>query len=333
MAFPIVAPSFLREYVDLETPENNAGKVRYVISPHSVDYVLMLANPDVARRLINETESILYTRTEMSEADTERFTANSKALLAQFPSMTYYWPIRQMMMYVLQQKDLELDRRLLILNYCINTVSNMQAQFQANLIPGLCQNITHTTDFTEILQYFNKLPVNPAVTLAEGVSFLKAVMHYAKETDPNGAAKRYRKVYERIYKGLNISGPETFTNVDVKRFIDLRIEYGKKFIEERPNIMENVMVNYLWAFAVPYTEPDISLWDNFTFYIQLYNALKVLLATAAPADDDDLVNILSVFDEALSEASKNNAIFKNVVSALKNQGTNNNGDLAVITVS
>jgi hypothetical protein len=332
MAFPIVAPSFLREYIDMDHPEKNAGKVRYIISPHSVDYVLMLTNIDVAKRMIAETESILYTMTYMSEADEENFQANANALLARYPSMAAYWPIRQMMMYVLQQRGFDLDRRLLVLNYCINSVSNMQAQFQADIIPGFCQNITHTTDFSEIFAYFKELPVNPAASVAEGVSFLKAVMTYAKENSP-AAAKKFKKVYDRIYKGLEISGPETFTMLDMKHYAELRIAYGKTFNDERPNIMENVTINYLWAYAVPYTDPEIPFWDNFTFFIQLYNAVKVLLATTQPTDDDDIAGILSSFDEALSAASVNNAIFKKVVTALKNQGTNNNGDLAVITVS
>jgi hypothetical protein len=121
--------------------------------------------------------------------------------------------------------------------------------------------------------------------------------------------------------------------LDIKHYAELRIEYGKKYGEERPNIMENIIVNYLWAFAVPYTDPELTFWDNFMFYIEIYNAVKVLLTTTQPTDDEDLAHILSVFDMALTEASKDNKLFKKIVAALKNQGTNNNGDLAVITVS
>jgi hypothetical protein len=158
-------------------------------------------------------------------------------------------------------------------------------------------------------------------------------MSYAKKGDPEGAGKKFHKIYDRIFKGLDISGPETFTMLDLKHYTELRIEYGKKYIEERPRIMENVMVNYLWALATPYTDPELSLWDNFMFYIEVFNAIKVLISTTKPEDDEDLANILSAFDIALAEASKDNKLFKKIVMALKNQGTNNNGDLAVITVS
>jgi hypothetical protein len=333
MAFPIVAPAFLREYIDMEHPENNAGKVRYIITPHSVDYVCMLTNVDVARRLIAETDPIPFTMTYMNEEDAENFQQNSDALLAKYPSMASYWPMRQMMMYVLQFQGIDLDQKLLILNYCIHTVTNMQAQYHADLIPGFCQNITHTTDFSEIFAYFKDLPVNPPVSAAEGVSFLKAVMAFAKDSDPNGSARKYRKVYDRIFKGLEVSGPETFNMLDMKHFIKLRQEYDRVYAVERPNIMENIMVNYLWAFAIPFADPEETFWDNFSFYIVLYNAIRVLITTTKPADDDDLAAILSCFDAALTEASKDNRIIKKVITILKNQGTNNNGDLAVITVS
>ncbi|MDR0987692.1 MAG: hypothetical protein LBL98_08390 [Ruminococcus sp.] len=333
MAFPIVAPSFLREYIDLDHPEKNAGLVRYVISPHSVDYVLMLANPDVAKRLIEETEPILFTMTYMSEEDEAKFSENAKALIARFPNMQYYWQIRQLSMYILQHREIPFHQRLLVLNHAMGTINGMIEQFQPALIDGFAQNITHTTDFSETIKYFDKVPIIPPVALAEGISFLKALYNTVKNIDKKDSFKRWKPFYERIYKGLGISGPETFTTADMNAYIPKRVAFGEKIADARPNIMENIMINYLWALATPFTDPDMSVWDNFVYYICLYNAIKIYITLIEPKDDDDLAAALSAFDAALTDVSAGNAFMQAAVRVLRNQNSTNNGDMAVITLN
>lgn len=333
MAFPIVAPSFLRDYIDLEHPEKNAGLVRYVITPQSVDYVLMLSNPLVAKRLIEQTDPLLFTMTYMSEADEAKFAENAKSLIAAYPTMQYYWQIRQMSMYILQQKGYNLAQKLLILNHTMSTVNGMVEQFQPNLIDGLAQNLTHATDFSEVLKFFDGVPVNPGVSLAEGVSFIKAMYNIAKDISPDGAVQKFKHFYDRIYKGLGISGPETFRMLDMKEYVKKRAHFGTDISDVRPNIMENIIINYLWALATPFTDPTVSIWDNFTFYISLYNALKVFITTIDPKDDDDLAAALSAFDLTLTDASSQNTFFPKIVSSLKNTNSGNNGDMAIITLS
>jgi hypothetical protein len=215
----------------------------------------------------------------------------------------------------------------------MGTVNGMIAQFQPVLIDGFAQNITHTTDFSETLKYFEKVPIIPPVSLAEGVSFLKALYNSSKNIEKKDNFRRWKPFYERIYKGLNISGAETFTSADMNLYIPKRAAFGEKYLNARPNVMENIMINYLWAFATPFTEPDMSIWDNFVFYISLYNALKIYITLIEPADDDDLSAALAAFDAVLTDVSGGNAFMKAAVRVLKNQNNTNNGDMAVITLN
>jgi hypothetical protein len=84
---------------------------------------------------------------------------------------------------------------------------------------------------------------------------------------------------------------------------------------------------------MPFTLADESIWNNFVFFISVFNALKVLVACTEPVDDDDLVNIFCTFDIAFTEANAENALFKKVISSLKATNNNNNGDIAVVTIS
>jgi hypothetical protein len=333
MAFSIVAPNFLRDYVDLKDAANNAGKVRYIISPHSVDYVLMLSNPDVTRRMVEQTDPILYTMTYMGEEDEARFEENAKLLIEKYPIMTYYWPIRQMLMYILQHRKYTFDRRMLIMNHAVKVIDGMKEQFQQNLIPGFVTSVTETVDFEEVLKYFEGVPISALHALGDGVSFLKQMMAGVKKVAPETVAPQFKHIYERVFKGLGISGPETFPMLDPKKYIEKRNAFQKKYIEESPNIMENVMINYLWALAIPFTDADDSMWNNFVFYVNVYNALKILITTSEPESDEDLINIITQFDKALTAANSENVLFKRVIQSLKSNDTANNGDMAVITLS
>jgi hypothetical protein len=316
----------------MEHPEKNAGLVRYVITPHSVDYVLMLANPAVAKRLIEQTDPILFTMTYMSEEDEAKFSNNAKAIITQYPNMKYFYPIRQLSMYILQMPSIPFPQRLLVLNHAMSTVKGMFEQFQPELVDAFAQNITHTTDFTETIKYFDKVPISPPAALTEGVSFLKALYNTAKDAEKE-SYRKFKPFYERIYKGLGVSGPDTFTQTDVNAFVKNRADFGINYLDARPNIMENIMINYLWAYCVPFTEPQLSVWDNFGFYITLYNAIKIFITLIEPENDEDLIAALSAFDVVLTDVSPGNVFMRKIMQAHKNQNTANNGDLAVITLS
>jgi hypothetical protein len=333
MSFSIVAPSFLREYIDLEHPEKNENMVRYIISPHSVDYVVMLRNRAFCKRLLTQSETIRFTMTEMQEEDAQSFNVNADALLASFPGMTHYWPIRQMMMYILQFSHYSIDRRMLMLNHCVKVIDGMQQQFKADMIPQFCAEVTHKTDFTDVFNYFDKLPIALPTALAEGVGVLKLIYTALKDYGPKETFTAYKHVYERVFKGLGISGPETLGMTDMKAYVDKRQAFAKDLQGPRSYILENLLVNYLWEFAVPFTDPSASAWENFTFYVNIYNALKILLVTVAPADDDDMADIISTFDAALNDGNAGNRIFLKIVTTLKHQNKNNNGDMAVLAIS
>jgi hypothetical protein len=333
MAYSIIAPSFLREYIDTEHPENNAGRVRYVVSPHSVDYVVMLSNAEFCKRILEQKEVIAFTKTSMKEEDEASFIENAKLLTEKFPIMTHYWPIRQMMMYILQFRDYNIDRRMLILNHCLGVVDGMQKQFKQDMIPQYAVSVTHTADFTEVFKYFDKLPVAMPISLREGVGFLKFILGTIKISGTQETYAAFKRVYDRVFKGLGVSGPETLGLIDMSAYAEKRRAFAVDFQGERAYALENLLVNLLWEFAIPFTNPEQSMWDNFIFYIHTYNALKILMMATEPKDNDDLANIISVFDKALNEANNGNNFFNKITTVVKNSNTGNNGDLAVIAIS
>jgi hypothetical protein len=322
MSFTIVRPEYLDDFVDITKPEEG-DRFRIIMNPHTVDYVILLNRADAVKRIMSITEPIKFLAVEVKDEQSKVFEDNAAAMIAEFPVMKYFGPIRYVFMNTLQRKDLTLDRRMLVLNYATSNIQEMANQFKQDLIPGFCDKIASSKDISEILKFFDKMPVNIPYSLASGIMILKTL------TD----SKDFKKVMTRAYGGIGISGPDSLSAADIERYVERRKDFARIYQDERPHIFENIMINYLWDFVTPFTIPEYSLWENFVFYIMVFNALKVLITLTAPKDDDDFAQIVSTFDNAMRKANQTNGFFEGTVKAAKNFGFDSNGDLAVLTVS
>jgi hypothetical protein len=322
MSFTIVRPEYLDDFVDITKPEEG-DRFRIVMNPHTVDYVIRLNRADAVKRIMEIKEPIQYLAVEVKDEQSKVFEDNAAIMTAEFPVMKYFGPIRYLFMNTLQRKSLTLDRRLLVLNYAVSNIQERANQFKQDLIPDFCNKIASASDISEILKFFDKLPVNLPYSLANGIMILKTL----------NVTKDFKKLLTRAYGGLGISGPESLSAADTDRYIEKRKEFARIYQDERPHIFENIMVNYMWDFQTPFTLPEHSMWDNFVFYILVYNALKVLVTLTSPKDDDDFAEIVATFDRALIEVNKTNGFIEGTLKAAKNFGFDSNGDLAVLTVS
>jgi hypothetical protein len=322
MAFTIVRPEYLDDFVDITKPEES-DRFRIVMNPHTVDYVVLLNRADAVKRIMSIEEDIKFKAVEVDDSQSGVFEENAASINAEFPIMKYFAPIRYLFMNTLQKKSITLDRRLLILNFAVGTIQGMQNQFKQDLIPGFCNSVINTDDVNAILKNFDKMPVNIQYALVNGIMFLKAL--------PD--TKDFKRVMSRAYSAIGISGPDSLPATNFERYVEKRREFARIYQDERPHIFENIMINYMWALVTPFTIPTHTMWENFVFYIMLFNALKILITLTAPKDDDDFAEIVSAFDRAFEEGNRENKIVELMIRASKNVGFDGNGDLGCLTVS
>jgi hypothetical protein len=324
MAFTIVRPEYLDDFVDITKPEES-DRFRIVMNPTTVDYVILLNRADAVKRIMSYQKPITYFAVEVDDSQSTVFEDHAASLISEFPIMKHFGPIRFMFVNVLQRKEITFERRLLILNYAMATIQGMCSQFKHDLIPGFCDHVIHMQDPLEILKSFDKMPINLNYSLSNGIMVLRNI--------GDKAGKDFKRVMERAYGGLGISGPETLEAADIHRYIEARKEFARIYQDERPYIFENIMLNYMWTLVSPFTMPNYTIWENFVFYIVLFNALKVLITLTAPKNDDDFAEIVASFDKALAEAVNKHNFFEHLIRVSKDQGFDGNGDLGIITVS
>lgn len=324
MGFPVISPVIVKELAEQLKPLAPDEFCDAIVSPYAIEYAPMLCNADVVKKLMDTRETLAYNMTTLDDEQSQPFVAQSKAITDAHPIAEYYWQIRTLFMGVLQNRDINFEKRFLLLNYAVKTVQGMIDKGQPNLIPQFINEFLNPENTYEpVLKFFKDVRPVPAYSLADGISLLKSL------TKPNA---EYKEVLNGVYKSLGVSGPETLKMADIKSYIGKRKLFSDFAEGEKSHYIENIAISYVWNFTLPFSDPDFNFWDHFVFYCALYNAVKVMITCYTPEiDDEKFVKAITAFDAAVRATG--GKLLRTVVNTAKNAGQNNNGDLAILTLS
>ena len=324
MGFPVVSPAILKELAEQLKPMQPDEFCDVKVSSAAVEYSPRLSQPEVVRALMKEKEILAYNMSNLPDDESQQFVEESERIIEAYPNAKYYWQLRTLFMNILQNRNINFENRFLLLNYSVKTIQGMADKGQPDLIPRFIEDFTKPDfDYQPVLGYFKEVRPNPGYSLADGISLLKSL------NKPNPS---YKEVLSVIYKNLGISGPETLKMADMKKYIEMRKQFTDFVSGEKAGYMENVMISYVWSYSIPLASSEFNFWDHFVFFCSLYNAVKVMITCYAPnGDDDAFEKAISAFDAALR--ASDSRLMAKVILAARNTGQNNNGDLAILTLS
>ena len=324
MSFPVISPAVVKELTERLKPQEPGDFCDIIVSSAAVEYAPKLGISEVVKILMENKEPLAYNMTNLPDEQSEEFTAQSQRILQAYPVTQYYWQMRMLFMCILQSREINFEKRFLLLNYAVKTVQGMIDKNQPDRIPQFIEGFTDSSmDYDRVLEYFKDVRPNPAYSLADGISLLKSL------NKPNAA---YKDVLNNIYKSLGVSGPETLKMADMKKYLSMRKAFSEFAAGEKSHYIENVMISYVWTFSLPLANPEFEFWEHFVFFCSLYNAIKVMITCyTSEVDDEAFVKAICAFDEAVR--SSGGKLMRNVIYAARNSGQNNNGDMAILTLS
>ena len=324
MGFPVISPVIVKELAEQLKPLTPDEFCDVVVSPYAVEYAPMLCNADVVRKLMEKKEPLAYSMVNLDDEQSQQFIAQSSAVTEAHPIAKYYWQIRTLFMGVLQNRDINFEKRFLLLNYAVKSIQGMIDKGQPNLIPQFIEEFLNPQNSYEpVLKYFKDVRPVPAYSLTDGISLLKSLVK------PNA---EYKDVLNTVYKNLGVSGPETLKMVDIKKYIGMRKQFSDFAAGDKSHYIENIAISYVWNFTLPFADPEFNFWDHFVFFGALYNAVKVMITCYTPdVDDEKFVKAITAFDAAVRATG--GKLMRTVINTAKNAGQNNNGDLAILTLS
>lgn len=324
MPYPIITPAYAKELID-PNKEKNENPVDYkvLISPAAVEYIFPLGQEQVLRTLMNTSESLVYHMASLKPELEAEYTEQAKELIEKNPILQYYWPLKTLTMSILQNRNYSIEKRMLLLNYCYKTAQGMLDQNKGELIPGFAAAFGNEAQHDEVMKYFESIQPNFALSLSDGIAFLRGLSR----------SDEWNSIMNDIYKNIGIPAEGVDTKFDKDHYLMMKKAYFEGY-QGKEHYIEQVMVNYVWTYCLPFSDLRANIWENFIFFNILFNSIKVLL-TCYTFDKDDkdqaFFDAMMAFSKVLGEAGPN--IVKNVIDVNNKDGLNNNGDMAILAMS
>ena len=356
MPYPVITPQFFAELTNPEDKQNENVQYQIVTSPAAVEYVFPLNQERVVRRLMAQKDSQAYRMVSLKPELEEEYSKKGKAIVDKFPLLKHYWQIKTLTMNLLQDRRYTMDDRMLFLNYAYKNIQfrieNIDPENKLNdeekqihtdrAIEIFIQQLLHSEKHDDILEYFKEIKPNHNYSLVDGLALMKKF----------GDSEEVKKLRTIAYKHAGVPKDQDSFEYDAELHEKIRKQFSDEFAwtpvdpktEEVPQAdsdkidrsyyLEQIMVNYVWTYCFPYADLSYDLWDNFVFLNTLYNSVKVALSCylyKSKTIDEDFVFAVTAFDTGLR--SVKGTVSRLIIEDTKRRGFNNNGDMAILSIS
>ena len=324
MPYPIITPDYYGELTDKTNLQNENVEYLVLTSPAAIEYVFKLDNERVIHTLMNAQKPIAYRMTSLQPELEAEYSKKGQELIDKTPILKHYWNLKILTMNIMQDRNYVFEKRMLLMNFSYKTVQGLIDKGREELIPQFVADYTNAPDHKDVMEYFKEIKPGFGFSLGEAISLLSALPE----------SEDMSKLRWSVYKNAGIPHGATAFEYSDEKYLPLKKAYHEDFLKDREHYIENVMVNYVWSYCMPFADYNMSLWDNFVFFNVLFNLIKVTL-TCYTYDRDDkdeaFAFVIKTLDAALQVSRGNTA--RHIAETLKNQGYNNNGDMAILSMS
>lgn len=324
MPYPIITPAFYRELTGNADPESSETKYSVLMTPAAVEYIFPLNQESVVRKLMSISDTMEYKMITLKPEEEAEYSKRGEELIEKNPVLKNYWTLKTVTMNILQNRNYAFEKRMLLMNFVYKTVQGMLDKLKEEHIVPFTSEFMRSPEHPDVMKYFEEIRPNFAYSLCDGLSFIRTM------PDADGFGEVREDVFANA--GCDI-GMKDF-KFDESRYLPMKKAYYEDFLKGREHYIENIMINYVWTYCMPYADFNMTLWDNFVFYNTLFNTVKVILTcyTFNKQDKDEaFVKAVTAFDSSLRAVEGN--IISRIVDANVKEGLANNGDMAILAMS
>ena len=205
--------------------------------------------------------------------------------------LPYIWTIKTAQLDILQNRNFTISERLLILGYYTNKLREYLSN-SPEKIASLSSMMLDNELITKIADSL-KAPQDDVQAAAKTYDMLFKLIEFKRRTSPVGhTAKLLGTVADSV--GLTYQyrdDGQTEVSWNIEPYVKNR-DIFRKIEEERPYIIENLLVNLSFS---QFSEEEKLIWSDYFALVALYNFLKVGTAAFLPENytDKDLAMALT----------------------------------------
>lgn len=237
------------------------------------------------------------------------YTLNTEDKLAINRPHKYFWDIRIFIIDLLQNRKYFLWERLVLLGIFMEKFQKLIDENDISNVPQLIQSYNYMIEqgtFQDVLQ---NIPAQNDIQLR----LIKGIIDI--RIDMGTSNKRYLECYEQFIKGISYS--EKGLDEDfLRNYENAYEEYYKPYMEKHEYILENYLVNYVFARLFPFT--DGAAFDAYMLLVLHYALIKVHLIGMAEfnkgLNEEVIVKLISSFTKLVDH---NQIYLKSIVKGFK----------------
>lgn len=233
----------------------------------------------------------------------------------------YFWDIRVFTIDILQNRKYFMWERLIILGLFIEKLNKCINENKIDDIPDIIHSYNNMIEEGTFKRALDSIPADCTVQL----QLIKDIIDI--RVNRGVLNKIYLECYEEFLKGINYTGKATNEEI-INNYEKAFEEYYKPYMDNHEYILENYLVNYVFARLFPFT--DESIFDAYMMLVLHYAIIKVHLIGMAGynkgLNEDSVIKLISTFTKVVDH---NTVFLKDIARQLNEKNYNT---LAYMTI-
>lgn len=267
-------------------------RLKTAVGKDTYIYSCNMSCPAVAELLISHREGLrlIYEKYDEGDRYLNLGLYSAPAVFESWEGFPYYWDIKNAQIEILQNRSFTVPERMLILGYFSQKANEYINHKSGTSIASLAQTIRDKETFAKIAQSLKPSQTDKGFAVKSAGIFAKLLLS-ARSKGGKYLSELFQRVADSI--GLTLEEAENNridTTVNYERYFK-NIETFRKIERERPHIIENILVNFIFT-----QSPAEGILKNYFISAVLYNMLGTCIPAFLPDNprDGDLATAISL---------------------------------------
>lgn len=276
---------------------------------------LTVSCPEAARLVLDNPDGIEYDETEESASvrkiiKKQIWTQGTETI---GKVQGYFWPIRFFVIQVLQNRELSINERMLIIGMFCRKLQDLIDRGSVHEIPGAIMSYEKFVSEKGLDLNFTDSTQTAKIQMLLLTSLIDA------RSQTGFSSHRFVQCFEEFLKGIKYSYNASVDNV-IENYQRALSIYYLPFMNQHEYLLENYLVNSVFSKLFPLASTN-SIFEEFILLAVDYSLIKLLLIGMAGYHESLTVELTVKLVQSFEKAFEHNPMFsQQLLDAFKDKG-------------
>lgn len=282
---------------------------------NTLEKSLYTSCPEVVNKILIENKIIEFDSV-LSYEDKDELNIVKKVDTRKNNYLKYFWDIRIFTISILQNREIDLEKRLILLGLVYKKLENVIKNNEEDKIPMILNLYKEEFDKKDILSNIDELNIDNKIKL----NIIKKLILDSYNH------KEFEVIIKNLKKELCFDDEELMIN-KYKEVIDGKY---KKYLDKYSYTLENYLVNLVYSSAMP-SSIEGNIFDEYLKLVVQYSIIKIYLVGTDEEEItlDRFIDVVSLGSRAMNH---NKVYLENVNKYLKSITSDSMNTLAMLVI-